>query len=214
MGISRDQLASIETERSRLRFDPAWKACRALNLNPIWLAFGESAQAPFVFYGFEPEERAAITEQTSFIDGFRMIAKTYAVFWQAGAENERAGRAVAINSAPIWQAALDTSPTIDIPWTMSRWNVLRKRMQKVAAIYGAKSKIALACGVTRQAVDQWLGGESAPKAETTLRLLEWVAAEEANQKKSAGSVSETRPARKTRARKSKYEKPNSDQKKK
>jgi hypothetical protein len=52
-----------------------------------------------------------------------------------------------------------------------------------------------------------------PSAETTLRLLEWVTAEEAKQK-SAPEVRSTRPARRDPKRKSKHEKPNSDPKKK
>jgi transcriptional regulator with XRE-family HTH domain len=132
--------------------------------------------------------------------------------WLVGAPQAREGLQLAINSALPPQAALDRLDEISIYPAMSRWDVLRRRLQKVVAHYGAKSKIARAFGVTRQAVDQWIKGYSAPKAETALRLLEWVTTEEAKQKQGAGR---TRPARRTQARKSKHEKPpHSDRKKK
>jgi transcriptional regulator with XRE-family HTH domain len=61
-------------------------------------------------------------------------------------------------------------------------------------------------GVTRQSVAEWLSGDSAPTAETTLRLLEWVRAEEAKQQKTLGSVTSTAKGRKTRKPQSQHEK--------
>jgi transcriptional regulator with XRE-family HTH domain len=93
----------------------------------------------------------------------------------------------------------------------SFWNELRVRLAAATEKYGARAALAREFGVTPQAVAEWLSGASAPTAETTLRLLEWVTAEEAQskQKKRAGSGS-TRPALKTRKRKStSHEKTNS-----
>lgn len=83
------------------------------------------------------------------------------------------------------------------------WNELRARLAAATDQYGARAALARQFGVTPQAVAEWLSGASAPTAETTLRLLEWVTAEEAKskEKKRAGSGS-TRPALKTRSRKS------------
>jgi transcriptional regulator with XRE-family HTH domain len=94
------------------------------------------------------------------------------------------------------------------------WGSLRRRIRAATRERGARARLARKFRVTPQAVAEWLSGASAPTAETTLRLLEWVTAEEAKQKKSAGNVSETRPARKTQTRKSKHEKPHSDHRKK
>lgn len=74
-------------------------------------------------------------------------------------------------------------------------------------------------GVTTATVSQWLSDDEHqrvfPAAENTLRLLEWVKAEEAKSKpkKRAGSAV-TRPALKTRKRKSNNEKSKSNRKKK
>jgi transcriptional regulator with XRE-family HTH domain len=94
------------------------------------------------------------------------------------------------------------------------WTGLRQRILAATRNRGDSANLARKFRVSPQAVAKWLSGASAPTAETTLRLLEWVTAEEAKQKKGAGSVSEARPARKTQTRKSKHEKPSSERKKK
>ena len=98
----------------------------------------------------------------------------------------------------------------------SLWKQLRGRLAAATSRPGEKSRLAKTLGVTRQAVSEWTRGMNAPSAETTLRLLQWVTAEEAQskQKKRAGSA-ETRPALKTRKNKSTTnEKAKSDRKKK
>jgi transcriptional regulator with XRE-family HTH domain len=100
------------------------------------------------------------------------------------------------------------------PRKNSYWKQLRRRVIAAVDEPGAKAKLARYLGITRQAVSEWIRRDDrAPSAEYTLRLLEWVAAEEAKQKQSAERAL-TRPAQKTRVRKSKHEKPNSDRKKK
>lgn len=73
------------------------------------------------------------------------------------------------------------------------WNDLRLRLSALMNRYGARARLAREMSVTPQAVSKWLSGASAPTAETTLRLREWVIAAEAKQKKRAGSGT-TRPA--------------------
>ena len=65
----------------------------------------------------------------------------------------------------------------------SRWEGLRLRLVNATAIRGEKAALARELGVHRQSVGLWLS-ESAvmPSAETTLHLLEWVKAAEAQQK--------------------------------
>jgi transcriptional regulator with XRE-family HTH domain len=55
IGLSRDQLASVELGRVALRFATGLSLCRVMNLNPLWLAFGETQfQTWFVPYEFAP----------------------------------------------------------------------------------------------------------------------------------------------------------------
>lgn len=67
---------------------------------------------------------------------------------------------------------------------------------------GAKVALAARLGVLPQHLNKWLRG-SEPGGEITLQLVEWVAEAKAStkQKKRAGSA-DTRPALKTRNRKS------------
>jgi transcriptional regulator with XRE-family HTH domain len=95
----------------------------------------------------------------------------------------------------------------------SLWGELRSRIRALTDRHGARAQLAREFEVTPQAVAEWLSGASAPTAETTLRLREWVSEAEAKQKKRAGSAT-TRPALKTRKSKSnKHEKAKSSRKK-
>ena len=46
-GITRVQLANIETERTNLKFGIGWKICETLDLNPLFLASGQGPKKPF-----------------------------------------------------------------------------------------------------------------------------------------------------------------------
>lgn len=86
-------------------------------------------------------------------------------------------------------------------------DLLLIRVNQVASLRGKKSELADHLGVSRSRVSEWLNRAKEPGGKVTLRLLEWVQAEEASQQQNekAGHAS-TRPAHKTRARKSKHEK--------
>ena len=87
----------------------------------------------------------------------------------------------------------------------SHWKGLRVRISRAVSAYGAKSALAREFNVTPASVSEWLSGESSPTAETTLRLLSWVSAYEAQQPKSPGRA-QTRPEPKTQVGESSYEK--------
>jgi transcriptional regulator with XRE-family HTH domain len=89
--------------------------------------------------------------------------------------------------------------------SIGHWKSLVKRIAALTSPPGAKVRLAQQFDTTRQAVNKWLSGKGAPNAELTLRLLDWVQAEEAKQKRSSGRAS-TRPERKTQVRKSHHEK--------
>jgi transcriptional regulator with XRE-family HTH domain len=95
------------------------------------------------------------------------------------------------------------------------WDELRSRLEKVTRRPGARAALAREFDVSTAAVSQWLSGVSAPTADNTVRLANFVERAEANQKQNAGPVSETRPAKRSKKGRSKQnEKPNSNRKKK
>lgn len=67
----------------------------------------------------------------------------------------------------------------------SRLYAFREHLKLITAPRGMKTRLAKDMGVTSGTVTQWLDGTSAPSAENTLRLLEWVATIEDNQKSAA-----------------------------
>jgi transcriptional regulator with XRE-family HTH domain len=78
-----------------------------------------------------------------------------------------------------------------------KWEALRKRLCKLKLERGTKLSLSKDFGVSPSVVSQWFKGVTIPTAENTLRLLEWVTAEEAKQQKSPGRA-RTHPERKTR----------------
>jgi len=74
---------------------------------------------------------------------------------------------------------------------------LRARLIAACEPAGVKTALAKEFGVSTAAVSQWLSGKNDPKAETALRLLNWVQEREAQQK-TPGDATNTTRGRKTR----------------
>jgi transcriptional regulator with XRE-family HTH domain len=86
--------------------------------------------------------------------------------------------------------------------------MLMKRVQRAIQSHGTQGDFARSFGVSEQTVSAWLSSEREPGGETTLRLLQWVEQQEAQQQKSPDSAL-TPPGPKAQVRKSNHEKPNS-----
>lgn len=91
---------------------------------------------------------------------------------------------------------LENTPKLD---------ALLRRLKKATASFGKKASLARFLHVPKPRISEWINGVYAPSAEVTLRLLEWVQAEEASQQKTPGSVNATTEG-KTRSTQSRYEK--------
>lgn len=83
---------------------------------------------------------------------------------------------------------------------LNRLDSLIARVNNATQSHGAKSDLARFLGVPPQRVREWLSGAKSPGGETTLRLLEWVTAEEAKQNAPAGATN-TREGQQTRNKK-------------
>ena len=86
------------------------------------------------------------------------------------------------------------------------------RIRRLTKERGAKASLADVLGVVPQRLHEWLSGSVEPGGETTLHLLEWVAAVEASTKRNPARA-ETRTGRKTRSAKVDENKSKSDRKK-
>jgi transcriptional regulator with XRE-family HTH domain len=216
MGLTRDQLASIEVGRVPLRFSAGWKLCRIMNMNPLWLATGEgesSGFAPFNFGRVSPRARfsevvlprAAEYDNArderwvdEFIHGLSVEEEAITALrdqWKVKVPaNELsrfarylrrcAHRFFDVNP-PLTRRAIAPILSPVRARKSSYWKQLRRRLISVTTPPGAKAKLARHLGLSRQAVSEWIRRDDrAPSAEYTLRLLEWVTAEEARQTES------------------------------
>jgi transcriptional regulator with XRE-family HTH domain len=251
VGLTRDQLNRIESRQVAPRFGPAWEFCAFLDLNPLWLAFGDAnGRSAFV-----DADHSDIPDSDSFLrvmrsteldgygdyretvlqtstrpttlsniaadanldaDSFLRRMSELGKKWQSQVPTEELSQFLRYVAAAADQYA--RKKIVAIPAIKqylianSMWKHLRQRLREATQKPGTKKAVAKHLGVSPAAVSQWLSGAAAPTAETTLRLLAWVAVAEAKQK-SAPEVRSTRPAQKTRKRKSKHEKPSPDRKK-
>jgi transcriptional regulator with XRE-family HTH domain len=82
-----------------------------------------------------------------------------------------------------------------VPRNESSMEILLGRVSKAVAARGKKAALAKFLNVSPSRVSDWLHGNGEPTGKITLRLLEWVTAEEAEQNKSRG-IAETPPRRK------------------
>ena len=78
VGMSRDQLATIEQGRVPLRFWAGWKICRELNISQVWLMTGSGSKSPFLALDLETaevalDERSPFHEICSIVLGERLL---------------------------------------------------------------------------------------------------------------------------------------------
>jgi hypothetical protein len=85
------------------------------------------------------------------------------------------------------------------------FDALIVRLIRATSNRGKKADLARFLGVPISRVSEWLNRTFAPGGEITLRLLEWVQAEEAQQQKTLGDVTSATKG-KTRSTQSKHEK--------
>lgn len=87
----------------------------------------------------------------------------------------------------------------------SRFARLQKRLKAATSQRGKQTELARYLKVPQPRVAEWLAGVYEPGAEITLRMLEWVTAQEAKLKQTPGSATNTARGRKTRSRNHSHE---------
>ncbi len=189
IGLSRDQLNRIERELVSPRFSPAWIFCEFTGANPLWLAFGE----PYGRLGFASGDMSDVPANRPFIDVMREIEVDYShyrsrVLKVPGPPRIRFSMVFEQPSKkPIAPRLFKYYLSSERAPGTHTWESLRSRLHAATRSSGTKRDLAHHFNVSPAAVSQWLSGASAPTADTTLRLLEWVKAAEAKQEKRAGS---------------------------
>lgn len=189
--LTPDQLNRIERGTVALRFGPAWKFCEFTQTNPLWLAFGE----PFPRIGFAPIPAISGEEfSESFISHMARFAETYRVIRTRRLKvSSGAQRAFAESRVKLLVEG-GVKRYLASGYPPMTWKKLRDRLRVATATPGGRADLARSFKVSTAAVSQWLSGASAPKADTTLRLLQWVTILEA--KKQTAPAASKRDRRK------------------
>jgi transcriptional regulator with XRE-family HTH domain len=184
--ITTDQLKRVERGEVALRFGIGWRFCQVTKANPLWLAFGDVyGRLGFAEWQIDVKQRS----DDLFLDVMKDHAFDYDRF---RTKRLRMSKETAEGFAMALLSKLDflTDPSIkhylvdDMP-TKFTWEHLRQRLKVATSAKGMRTELAKKFRVTTAAVSQWLTGESAPKADTTLKLLQWVTVAEAQQKRTA-----------------------------
>lgn len=243
-GWSPQQLKRIEAGEVAPRFAPVWGMCSLLDINPLWVAFGDeyyrygwvdfdvSSKSPgdprhmlfiHVLQAIRAEYRARHKELIRQPKNYRReVFRTRLRELTDRAEQTLAVRdwasfIVYLNTAVkrfVERHAgaakpIDRTNKLQNKWSSMgkrrarTWENLRQLVRARTSQRGSRAALAKMLGVTPQALNEWLQGRSAPPAQQTVQLLNWVEETEPAQK-GAPEVRQHGPApRKTRGRKSK-----------
>ncbi len=225
LGVSRDQLNSVELGRVALRFDPGLTLCGELDLNPLWLAFGEPPAAGFIY-----ADASLILDDDLFSEGVsRLRAKYREGAALLGTDRISSASAATASQISKWLSQISanelpafwlninraarefvrakhgiikrdlTTKAVSTKIGAMSWPKLQKEIVRLTSKErGLKTKLAVYAGVSRQVVSAWLSGAGTPDANKTFLLLEWVAAEQAKQKTKRAATGSTEAALTTR----------------
>jgi transcriptional regulator with XRE-family HTH domain len=169
LGITRDQIANVESGRVPMRAKLGWDICRLFDIDPNWLLTGHwglPGERPFPpadkpWLGFV--ERVISKSNASFFDLYSSVG------WLLGPD------------APGKEMLTHVSESANLSAMKSPLAHLRERLKRATAAKGKKAELAHFLGVPRPCVSDWLSGKREPGGETTLRLLNWVERQEAQQ---------------------------------
>ncbi len=218
-GISRPFLSKLENGASPLKFGMAKKLARFYGVSEDWLLTGQASplgvaqerfQEAIEASGLDADAEAAIDEITlwlrQLIAGHESMRKPALAKIQAITEGF--AEQCAKRNGPIRQASLemararfsektlkliDALPVDDISkdYMSELWPDLLKRIKSCLRA-GSQYSLAKRLGISRQSVHQYITGASAPSAEITLRLLQWV--QETEGQKNEGPAGADTPA--------------------
>ena len=166
--ISRFHLANIESGRTPLPMDIAWKACQELNIHPGFLvSTGVNWCEPFEALDADDVAKAEglinANRNARFIELWPAL---FQIIFGNGNSATRRNEVILDKAAGLPQDS-DVKQIRSLPQ-------LLVELRKLTKDRGAKVALANQMKVTRQAVDQWLSGDSKPTAEMTFELISWV----------------------------------------
>jgi DNA-binding XRE family transcriptional regulator len=124
IGLSRDRFASIELGRVALRFVTGLALCRLMNLNPLWLAFGETRYETW----FVPFEFGAVAATATFSEVMSRHREQYL----KAVESQMREKPYLPGKSPHWEQLL-SSWNVDLSEVDSE--TLRRHVRRLVMAY-------------------------------------------------------------------------------
>lgn len=175
IGLTRHQLANIESARVSLKAATALEICRVLDVNPKWLRDGTGEHWPML--KFDDPLYLAILHVSPSSERF---SKIWDDVWKNLPSRPVMGRPIIGGTKQEKKKSKDfldkSRARTDYSRVQNEFRNLKElvaHLRRTTEPRGAKAALAREFGVTRQAVNQWLSGESAPSADIAIRLQHW-----------------------------------------
>ena len=172
LGITREQLAFVETGRTPITTELGWLICKKFNIHPAWLMSGGVEKIPPQFDSI-PSQKIAVLEKPLSRNGKTLFRQ----FWRLLGTHVMENTCYAIILKNKNEALLDMrklsqdDPDVKVIRSLPE---LLSQLRKLTKDRGAKIALANEMRVSRQAVDQWLSEATKPTAEMTFDLISWV----------------------------------------
>jgi transcriptional regulator with XRE-family HTH domain len=167
LGITKDQLSSIESGRVPLKLVVGWKLCQIMLLDPNWLANGGDDSALFPEFDLENQTKftAAIEadKRINFSKGWDSLGW---ILYSDGGKD-----------------LTDTQASGTLSAVKPQLPDLVARLKSATEEPGKMTELAKAVGAPLASVSRWLSGKREPGGEATLQMLKWVEHQERQNKK-------------------------------
>jgi transcriptional regulator with XRE-family HTH domain len=167
IGLTREQLANVETGRTSISARLGWEFCHRFNVHPDWIINGGGPQE-------EPEKFGTIPVNVTRI-GERILAEHAEMKFRQFCKMLRLVEEIN-NSKFILDIDKTRGNVCGVKAKVPTWTELRQEIIRFTCQRGQKSALARKMKISRQVLGNWLSGEArgAPNAEQTLWLLTWI----------------------------------------
>ncbi len=188
LGLSRDQIDRMERGSAVIRFFPAWSFCRLVDINPLWLAFGDAQSK----YGFVECANSTVPSTSAFADVMRTYGKRYRVYrFLTHSSMFESGKVFSdqpsMLTADFVKLGPPDPPQFEVPKKLlgegsikhslrpkMTWQELRAVLRSETETPTAKAALASFLSVSLAAISQWRSGDTAPTADNVLLILDWL----------------------------------------
>jgi len=166
LGLTRAQVAFIETGRTPINTEQVWRLCKRFNIHPDWIFSGMRQEALPRFDAIPPEKIFKLEKRMKF-----SLKLPFRQFWRL------VGWIPEDNDFEEKKELTDKATSGSSDGVNGEWLKLKKQIQQATADTGKKTALAKFLRVDLTQLSKWLtDSDSArePGAGYTLRMQAWV----------------------------------------